>query len=162
MIWPGANGSEAKYISTKTKETNSNVEMPKETTVKGIVHDTLLPLSRPSKSPKTAPTRMIAPRKSMRRSLSFQWLSSSTGKFRAVETATKARMQRGNCAMKALACNQHWTRKVCNQKDIPTPANVVGQNTAWCRATQQVGHLSHRGHGAPYPMVHQFRHQLHR
>lgn len=94
-MWPGANGSLATFISTKTKSTNKGNEALIETMVIVALQETLLPRSKARRRKKTALMSTAAPRKSIRASFFLQSTSSCLGKCMAKKTVTNATAHSG-------------------------------------------------------------------
>jgi len=80
MMWPGANGCEAIFISMKINTRNRGIDIEQHTTVNLSDQETLLPRSNPRSNVETAITRLKAPRKSILPSFDFQCELSTLGK----------------------------------------------------------------------------------
>lgn len=98
----GANGSVEMYDSTHTKRMKRIREVVSEIMVMGVLHERLLPRSRPTSNAKTAKINEMAPQKSTRRSFSRHADVFWAGRFKVKNTAMNAARQTGAWRMKAL------------------------------------------------------------
>jgi len=81
MIWPGANGCEATFISMKMNTKKRGIDIKQHTNVILSDHATLLPRSKPRSSVETEITKLKAPRKSILPNFDFQCELSTLGKL---------------------------------------------------------------------------------
>ena len=123
IIRPGANGSAAIFVSTNKKQATSGADRHRGIRHILDVQDSFEPLSSPKMRANTAETRVIAPRKSIRRNFAFHSVVSFFGSFNVADTA-----------MIATTHNGAWNRKLQRQpgpsanippRGAPVPAPVA-------------------------------------